>query len=124
MPALLSQFPETGKKQNEETYINESVLGHKFLNKAYKAIYEVGNDNFSIFIIENNSPGEAKKTVDTYLKATGLEVIDSGSDKFLIADGYNGSVFLALKDNLIVIISGLSKDQAEIADRYTSEILK
>jgi hypothetical protein len=124
MPTLLSQFPENGKKQNEETYISESVLGHKFLNKAYKAIYEVGNDNFSIFIIENDTPGEAKKTIDTYLKATGLEVLDSGSDKFLIADGYNGSVFLAWKDNLIVIISGLSKDQAEIADRYTSEILK
>ena len=59
MPAVLSQFPETGKKINEETYINESVLGHKFLNKAFKAIYEVGNDNFSIFIMENNSPEEA-----------------------------------------------------------------
>jgi hypothetical protein len=124
MPALLSQFPENGKKHNEETYLNESVLGHKFLNKAYKAIYEVGNDNFSIFLMQNNSPEETIKTVNNYLKATGLESMESNSEKIMINDGYNGSVFVAWKENLIVIISGLSKDQTEIADRYTSEILK
>ena len=42
MPPVLSLFPATGKKENEEMYINESVLGHKFLNRAYKANYEVG----------------------------------------------------------------------------------
>ena len=44
-----------GKKINEETYINESVLGHKFLNKAFKATYESGPDNFSVFIMEKNT---------------------------------------------------------------------
>jgi hypothetical protein len=39
-------------------------------------------------------------------------------------DGYNGDIFLSWKDNRIVIISGLFKDQAEIADRYTSQILR
>jgi hypothetical protein len=124
MPAVLSQFPEIGKKLNEETYINESVLGHKFLNKAYKAIYEVGNDNFSIFIMENSSPEEARKSAEAYLAATGIDAVESGSGKYVLTDGYNGTIFLAWKDNLIVIISGLSKDQTEIADRYTSEILK
>ena len=42
----------------------------------------------------------------------------------MLNDGYNGTIFLAWKENMIVIISGLSKDQTEIADRYTSEILK
>jgi hypothetical protein len=124
MPAVLSKFPDIGKKKNEETYINESVLGHKFLNKAYKAIYEIGTDNFSIFIMENNSTEEAGRSVEAYLAATGIEAIESGSGKYMLKDGYNGTVFLAWKDNLIVIISGLSKDQSEIANRYTSEILK
>src|SRR5450759_5805757 len=53
MPSALSLFPATGKKVNEEIYINESVLGHKFLNKAYKADYESGNDTFSIFLMES-----------------------------------------------------------------------
>jgi hypothetical protein len=124
MPAVLSKFPETGKKVNEETYINESVLGHKFLNKAYKATYEVGPDNFSIFIMENNSPEEVWKTAGAYLKATGSDATESGSGKYVLTDGYNGTVFLAWKDKLVVIISGLSKDQTDIADRYSSEILK
>ena len=124
MPAVLSKFPEIGKKINEETYINESVLGHKFLNKAYKAIYETGNDNFSIFIMENSSPEDVRKSVNAYLGATGMDSIESESGRYMLKDGYNGTIFLAWKENLIVIISNLSKDQAEIADRYTSEILK
>jgi hypothetical protein len=124
MPALLSQFPETGKKKYEETYINESVLGHKFLNKAFKATYEVGPDNFAIFILGNSSPEEVKKTVDAYLKATGMDAADSLTEKYVLTDGYNGTIFLAWKENQIVIISGLAKDQSELADQYTSEILK
>jgi hypothetical protein len=124
MPAVLAYFPETGKKLNEETYINESVLGHKFLNKAYKAIYEIGADIFSIFILETSSPEEAKKSAEAYLAATGIDSVESGSGRYMLKDGYNGTVFMTWKDNRIVIISGLSKDQSEVADRFTSEILK
>ena len=41
----------------------------------------------------------------------------------MFTDGYNGTVFLSWKGNQIVIITGLAKDQADIADKYTSEIL-
>jgi hypothetical protein len=124
MPLLLSKFPETGKKKNEETYINESVLGHSFLNRAFKAVYESGNDNFSVFIIESSSADETQKTVSAYLKSASAETDDSESGKLALADGYNGTVFLAWKDKFIVLISGLSKDQADIADRYSTEILE
>jgi hypothetical protein len=124
MPAMLSLFPASAKKLNEETYINESVLGHKFLNKAFKANYQSGSDNFSIFIIGSNSDDETWKTVAAYLQATKMESSESTSGKFMLADGYNGTIFLAWKEKLIVIISGLSKDQAEIADQYSTEILK
>jgi hypothetical protein len=124
MPAALSLFPASGKKINEETYINESVLGHKFLNKAFKASYESGPDNFSVFIMEKNSPEEVKKITETYLAAAGEEAVDSETGRYMFKDGYNGTIFLACKENRIVIISGLSKDQSEIADHYTSEILK
>lgn len=124
MPAVLSQFPEEGKKKNEETYINESVLGHKFLNGAYKASYQTGPDNFSIYIMIISTVEEARKTVETYLSAAGTESDDMAGGKYMLTDGYNGTIFLAWKDNKVVIISGLSKDQTNIADQYTSEILK
>lgn len=124
MPSILSQFPAEGRRLNEETYINESVLGHSFLNKAFKAPYQIGNDIFSIFIFECNSPDDAVKTAQTYISSTGMDPGDSADNRIVLADGYNGTIFLAWKDNTIVIISGLAKDQAEVADNYTSEILK
>ena len=124
MPSALSLFPSAGKKANEETYINESVLGHKFLSNAFKANYEAGNDVFSIFILENKTTEESHKIIEAYLNATGTEAADTENSRYVLKDGYNGTVFLAWKGNRIVLISGLSTDQASIADRYTSEILK
>ena len=124
MPAMLSEFPAEGRKLNEETFINESVLGHSFLNKAFRAIYQVGNDVFAIFISEGSSPEEANRTAETYVASTGISPVATGDSKFMLLDGFNGTVFLAWKDRRIVIISGLAKDQADIADKYTSEILK
>lgn len=124
MPAMLSLFPADGRKANEETYINESVLGHEFLNKAFKAEYSVGSDNFSIFIIKYGSPIEAVQTTVKYLKAAGVDELMIDEGKLVFNDGYNGNVFLSVKDDKLVIISGLAKDQAEIAEKYTSEILR
>jgi hypothetical protein len=124
MPPVLSMFPSTGKKENEEMYINESVLGHKFLNRAFKANYATVVDTFSVFIFNCKSPEEAWKSSEAFLVSAGIDALESSSGKYVLADGYNGTIFLAWKDNRIVAISGLSKDQADIADQYTSEILK
>ncbi len=124
MPGPLAQFPEAGRKQNEETYINESVLGHKFLNKAFKAVYESGSDNFSIYLIKSGSGNNALSAVQSYLKDAGIEPDQQESGKYAFTDGHNGTIFLSWKDDRIVIISGLAKDQADIAEQYTSGILK
>lgn len=124
MPAMLALFPPEGKKPNEEIYINENVLGHSFLNKAFKADYEVGPDIFSVFIFECSSSEEASKVASTYIGSTGIDQIETGDSRFVITDGYNGPVFLAWKDNRVVVISGLAKDQSNLADKYTSDILK
>lgn len=123
MPALLSQFPSEGKKQNEETYINKSVLGYSFLNKAFKALYQSGSDNFSVFLFQNPSTDATLQTVKAYLKSTGSEETVADGGKIALNDKYNGNVFLAWKGNMMVIITGLAKDQAGIADRYTTDIL-
>jgi hypothetical protein len=124
MPAELSLFPMEGRKQNEEMYINESVLGHKFLNKAFKADYEIGPDNFSVFIFNFNSADDAWKSAEAYLSSCKVDALESSSGKYMLSDGYNGTIFVAWRDNKMVIISGLAKDQADMADKYTSAILK
>jgi hypothetical protein len=124
MPALLSKFPDENRKINEETFINESVLGHEFLKKAFKADYTVGSDNFSIYLIKFNTLREALETGQTYLSASGADPVESNNVKCCITDGYNGTIFLSWYEDTMVIISGLARDQADIADKYTSAIIK
>jgi hypothetical protein len=124
MPALLSKFPDENRKVNEETFINESVLGHEFLKKAFKTDYTVGTDNFSIYIIKFDSPEAALRTGQKYLATAGVETVEAGNVKCVLTDGYNGTIFLSWYEDTMVIISGLAKDQADIADKYTSAIIK
>jgi hypothetical protein len=124
MPVALNLFPREGRKENGEMYVNESVLGHKFLNKAWKADYVAGPDEFSVFILDFGSNEETRKSADTLLTSAGQEVLDTSEGKYVFTDGYNGTLFLSWKDTRMIIISGLSKDQADIAEKYTSAILK
>ena len=124
MPEQLTRFPDEGKKLNEEMYINESVLGHQFLSKAFKTSYAAGSDNFDIYLMKCNSAQEASATAGKYLSSAGMEPDQPEGGKYVFSDGYNGTIFLSWKDNMIVIISGLAKDQTEIADKYTSAILE
>lgn len=124
MPALLYQFPDEGKKINEEKFINESVLGHQFMNKAFKASYNVGNDSFDIYLFKFNDHGEASDLAKKYLATADLEPVQTDSGKYVFTDGYNGTIFLAWNRDMVVIISGLAKDQSDIAERYTSAILE
>lgn len=124
MPAILLQFPSDGKKANEETFVNSNVLGHNFLNRAFRAFYQEGSDNFSIYIIQSGSRTDNVKTVDAYLASAGMDSDGQAEGKYAFTDGYNGNIFLAWKDDRIVLITGLAKDQSGIADRYISQILK
>lgn len=124
MPLQLGLFPSEGKKMNEETYINESVLGHSFLNKAFKASYSNGTDDFAIYIIQSGSAENNIKTVNSYLESAGIDPSRSEDGKYVVNDGYNGTIFLAWKNDKVVIISGLARDQADIAEKYSSAILR
>jgi hypothetical protein len=124
LPKTLTDFPEGGRRRNEETYISSGVLGHDYLKGAFKAVYENGEQLFSVYIIDGKSDDETRKTVNTYLSKCKLDQDNSASGKYVLSDGYNGDVFLSWKDNRTVIIQGLAREQTEIADRFTSEILK
>jgi len=123
LPSVLSLFPVEGKKINEETYINESVLGHNFLNKAFKASYETGTGNFSIYIIQPGSPAETRKAVDAYLALTGVNPLPGAEGKQVLKDKYNGTIFIAWKQNTLVLIEGLNDAGSAVAEKYSSDIL-
>ncbi len=123
LPALLARFPAEGKIANEEIYINDNVLGHSVLNSAFMAAYETGNDRFSIYLIQKESAEEILDMAKSYLNTAGVETFPGDENRFVFTDGYNGTIFLSWKDELMVIISGLAKDQTGIAYKYTTAIL-
>lgn len=124
LPAQLTKFPSEGKKLNEETFINENVLGHGFLNSAFLANYSIGNDNFCIYFIQKESTADIFQMAKAYLNTAGLETFLTDENRFVFNDGYNGTIFVAWKDTMMVIISGLAKDQTDLAYKYTMDILK
>ena len=124
MPVVLKEFPDMGKKPNEETYIRQSVLGHEFLSGAFKAQYTSGNSDFTIFIFKKSSTEESSKTIASYLKSAGIEMDSQTEGKYIFKDGYNGDIFLSWKEDTIVIIAGLAKDQTALAGSYISEIIR
>jgi hypothetical protein len=124
MPAVVLQFPAEGKKVNEETFINESVLGHKFLSKAFRASYQSGNSEFMIFVFDKASKEETMKMVNAYLESANMDATDEDSGKYILKDGYNDIIFMSWSGNRIVLISGLAQDQSDLADKYTSQLLE
>ncbi len=105
MPSALLQFPAEGKRINEEAFINSNVLGHNFLNRAFRAYYQSGNDNFSIYLFKSDSRADNIKTIDAYLASAGMDSDSQEEGKYAFTDGYNGNIFLAWKDDRIVLIS-------------------
>lgn len=124
MPETLTEFPDNSREKYSETYINESVLGHEFLSGAYRAEYNRNGTHFQVYIIKRNTPVEAAQMVKAYLSVTKIETNDLSEGKYLLNDGYNGNIFLAWKGTRVVIITGLAKDQSDLAYSLTGEILK
>lgn len=124
IPSLLSEFPEIGKVRYSEMFINKDVLGHGFLEGAFSARYELEGASFVIYLFEKSGTEKATECVSAYLQKTGMEPDESQEGKYMLRDGYNGTIFLSWKGNRIVIIEGLAKDQSALAERYASEILR
>ena len=121
-PALLQLFPREGLLQNQETYLNESVLGHEFLRGAFRVSYEVNGDHFDIYLFSCRDDSEAsvmagKLAGDAY--ASGDEAF-----KYLFEDGYNGLLHVAQQGDRLIIVSGLGKESTQLAERYIAALLR
>ncbi len=122
-PDELALFPAGGKKQNSEMYIKENVLGHAFLNDAFRAGYNINGNRFTIYLFTKNTDVENQKMLEHYMSNYGLSPGDEPGEKFCFEDGYNGFVYLAWEEGLVILISGLKEDSSVLANDYMSKIL-
>lgn len=122
-PAPVRAFPREGLLDNQETYILEGVLGHDYLQGAYRASYEIDGDRFEIYQMETASPQAAASALSALTGIPGSSVTDE-VEKYVTDDGYNGTLFIVRKGPKIVIISGLTREKDALAVRFLDQIIK
>lgn len=121
-PALLEAFPGEGKLANSETYLLESVLGHEFLRGAFRASYEVNDDRFDIYLFDCSSEEDASAMAG---RLAG-EAYRPGEDVFkcMVEDGFNGQLYIALRDRRMIVISGLGRNSMDLAEHYIDLMIR
>jgi len=122
-PDELALFPAEGKQLNSEMYIKENVLGHAFLNDAFRAGYNIDGNRFTIYLFTENSDVENKKMLELYMSNYGLSPGDGPGEKYYFEDGYNGYVYLAWREGLVILISGLKEEDSGLANDFMSKII-
>ncbi len=121
-PAALDLFPEKGKQQYSEMYIANNVMGHEFLEDAFRADYQIDDKRFTIYLFTEKSDQENREILNQYLSKYELSPGDSPGGKFSFKDGYNGYVYIEWSPGLVALISGLKEDDTKLANEYLNII--
>jgi hypothetical protein len=120
LPPVLSAFPDSGKIQNSEKYVETNFMGHGFLSHAFTAEYRAVGRDLRVFIIEADDEGQAKTMVDGYVKLAkekGQPVEIEGSSVRLRDpyQGKSGEVNLVTRGRYIW---GMLTDDPALRDYY------
>jgi hypothetical protein len=123
MPEMIRLLPVNGKVAYEETYLNESVLGHSFLRGALRASYKIDDKAFSLYLFKTESAEKASEAVTAYLKSADIEVDSDISGRYKFKDGYNGIVYLVWNGDKFAVITGLADGMEAFAGAFCDQIL-
>lgn len=100
VPEVFTHFPKDGKIVNSESFIASSFLGYSFLNKVFTISYKFGNESCKMFVLKSDTKENAEEIVKKLIsKAKSSKVVD---ESVLIADPYNGSIWIKMDGNRIV----------------------
>lgn len=120
-PQIIKLFPQNGKLPYSETYITSNYIGHTFLNKVYTTNYEINNQTFQAFIIDNETEDKAKETLDNYFNFT-KQPLDFQQGKLIITDRYNGNIPVIWKDKYIVGVFSESGNEIKNSEEFISQL--
>ena len=116
LPAILSSFPEEGKRKNSEKFINKNFLGYSFLHSAFTADYDLSGKKFKLFVIEGADQKDCSEMVEKYLQQsgnTGKNIVES---IYTISDPYHGEIEFHWKGKFIW--GALNLTDASLRSKY------
>ena len=101
LPSILSSFPQEGKKNNSEKFIDKNFLGYAFLHSAFTADYDVSGTKFKLFVIEGADGNDCREMVQKYLQQTGNTKKNIVEGIYTISDPYHGEIGFYWKGKFI-----------------------
>jgi hypothetical protein len=120
LPEELELFPEEGKVSLSDSYIAQNFLGYSFFRAAFTAKYGPQGD-IQLFIIRLTKE-EIQKILEKYITPMKEDKVQLKDGYFIVNDLFNGTVFLAERDNILVgVLNTLDEDTAL---KYISEVVK
>ncbi len=122
LPAVLSLFPEEGKKKSTEKFIARNFLGYSYLHSGFTADYDVAGKKFKIFIIEGRDGADCRGMVEKYLAQTKNTAKAIEGTAYRLKDRYHGGVDLFWKGNRIWGI--LALDDPDLQSKYLKQFEK
>jgi len=116
LPAVLSLFPDEGKKKNTEKFVARDFLGYSFLHSGFIVNYEISGGKFQLFIIEGSDVQDAAGMMRKYLQQLGKASESVVEGVYRLSDPYHGPVDLGWKGKYIWGV--LSLDDPSLRSRY------
>ena len=124
MPSIVTQLPKEGRTINGEVFLTESVMGHPFLENAYKISYSRDGKKFDVFVFTSVNPEDNHKMIASYLEWAGVEGVSPDQEEIFLTDKYNGPVFIRQKAGKLVFVNGLDQDSSAVFSDISSALLK
>jgi hypothetical protein len=97
LPGILSALPSEGRKRNSEKFVHRDFLGYSFLHAGFTAEYEVSGKTFQLFVIEGESPSDARTMLEGLFgrsRGPGGKVVEGLHH---VKDPYHGEIDLFWK---------------------------
>jgi hypothetical protein len=116
LPAILVVFPSDGKRKNSEKFIAKDFLGYAFLHSGFTADYEVSGKQFQIFVIEGDSPDDARSMLQHYLGRIGNAGTAIAEAPRHVQDPYHGEMALFWKGKSIW--GTMNLDDPDLRSKY------
>jgi hypothetical protein len=115
LPEPLKSFPETGKVIHSGKFISDNFLGHHFMSRVFTADYKDGDEDFMLFLMENDTGEECQKILEAYYTFTG-QTVELKEGPHTITDKYNGTINLVWNGNKIWGI--LNSNDSAVIKKY------
>ena len=94
LPGVLRKFPEMNRQPHSGMYIAENFLGFEFLSNAFTSVYQMEDQKFQLFLIQEDSPAGCREMLESYIEFTGQDIEILNDELIWINDRYNGDIYV------------------------------